>query len=199
MKIKILFLLSYCLVFCFLFLTNCSNTVSEEPETGLTDEQIQSLKDELGERGSCFVETLAAASDVAGFPVAIPGYIPEGFNRQERIVLSQLGSGLPAEMKREDHVNIVDTNSFWQEDEKVMFSIQQSQGKAGIAGGEPVWVCGIQGEKKYLPADSRRMYPSEILTLAIQKDGYSFAMYATLAGPLDEETIEKILCSMGND
>ncbi len=197
MKRKMLYLFSGCLIIIPLMLTACSGNGTEEP--GLTDEQIEALKAELAERGGSSVFTLEAAEAVVGFPVAVPQYIPEGFYRQERIMLSQLGSGLPEEMRHGDPVNIVDMFYFLKEDEQVMFSIHQSLGKAGIAGGEPAEICGVQGDKKYLPADPRRKYPSEILTLAIQKDGYSFSIYATLAGPLDEEKIEKILCSMRYD
>jgi hypothetical protein len=196
LKVKLPYLLSGCLIILFLSLTACSAKDSQEAEPALTDAEIEALKAELAEKGGCSVETLGAAEAIVRFPVATPGYVPEGFNRQERIMISQLGAGLPEEMKHGEPVNIVNVFYFFQEDETVMFSTQQSRGKAGIGGSEPAEVCGIQGEKKYLPADPRRIYPSEILTLAIQKDGYSFSMYATLAGPLDEEKIEKILCSM---
>ena len=196
MKRKMLYLFSGCLIIISLMLTGCDSGL-EEP--ALTDEEIATVKAELAERGGSSVFTLEAAEAVVGFPVAVPQYIPDGFYRQEMIMLSQLGAGLPEEMKHGKPVNIVDIFYFLEEDEQVMFSIHQSLGKAGIGGGEPAEVCGVQGEKKLLPADPRRKYPSEILTLAIQKDGYTFSIYATLAGPLDEAEIEKIVCSVGHD
>lgn len=197
MRLKWSYLLLSGMIILSLALTAC--TAKDSPGPEITDEQIAAVKAELAERGGSNVDTLALAEAVVGFPVALPQYIPDGFCRQENIILSQLGGGLPKEMRHGDPVNMIDMFYFLEEDEQVMFSIHESLGTAGIGGGEPAEICGVQGEKQYLPADPRRKYPSEILILAIHKDGYSFSIYATLAGPLDEETIEKILCSMEYD
>jgi hypothetical protein len=197
MKVRISCLLSCCLIIIPLVLAACSDTTPAEPP--LTDEQIQAIKDELAERGGSSVFTLEAAAAVAGFPVAVPRYIPDGFYRQERIVINQLGGGLPAEMRHDNSPTMVDTYYFWEEDEKVMFFIEQSNGNPGMANAEPTQLCGGPGEKGYQPADPRRKYPSEILNIGTRIGDYHFFMYATLAGPLDEETIEKILCSVKYD
>lgn len=199
MKMKISYLLSCCLIILPLILTACPANDSPEPETGLTDEQIEALQSELAERGGCNVDNIEAAAAVFGFPVAIPQYLPEGFYRQENIMLSQLGGGLPAEMRHDDMPKMVDTFYFWEEDEKVMLFIEQSEGNPGMANSEPIQLCGGPGEKGYQPADPKRMYPSEILTLGAQIGDYHFSMYATLAGPLDEAEIEKIFCSIKYD
>ncbi len=194
---KILYLLSCFLIIIPLILTACSDPTPAEP--ALTEEEIAAVKAELDERGGSSVFTLEAAEAVVGFPVGVPQHIPDGFHRQERIVLSKLGGGLPAEMKHGDLPTMVDTFYFWEEDEKVMFYIQQSNGNPSMAGAEPIELCGGPGEKGYQPADPRRKYPSEILNLGARIGDYYFFMYATLAGPLDEEEIEKIFCSIEYD
>jgi hypothetical protein len=196
-KNKLLYLICGCLMVILLTLVACTEPAPAEPEP--TDEEIAAAKAELEERGGCSVFSLKAAEAVVGFPVGVPQYIPDGFYRQERINLSQLGGGLPAEMKHDDMPRMVDTFYFWEEDEKVMFFIEQSEGNPGMANSEPIQLCGGPGEKGYQPADPKRMYPSEILNLGAQIGDYHFFMYATLAGPLDEEEITKIFCSIEYD
>jgi hypothetical protein len=196
MKRKTLCLLFGCLIIIPLVLTACSNAATEPV---LSDAEIQALKEELAERGSCNVETLAVAAAVAGFPIATPDYIPDGFYRQDNIIINQLGGGLPEEMKPKSGPIMVDTFYFWEEDEEVMFFIEQSNGNPGIANAEPTPLCGGPGEKGYEPADPQRKYPSEILTLSTRIGDHHFFIWATLAGPLDEEKMEKIFCSLEYD
>lgn len=189
-----LYLFLSCLILAPLILTTCSEPRPAEPAP--TEAEIQAAKDELAERGSSSVFTLAAAEAVAGFPVGVPQYIPEGFYRQERIVINQLGGGLPAEMQHGNRPIMVDTFYFWEEDEQVMFFIEQSNGNPSMANAEPTQLCGGTGEKGYQPADPQRKYPSENLNLGMRIGDYHFIMYATLADPLDEEEIEKIFCTI---
>jgi hypothetical protein len=169
--------------------------VVDDARQGMTQEAIRMWE----ERGVANVDTIERASALAGFKAEIPGYIPDGFSRQNNIMVTRLGGGLPEGMKPAFSAIIVETFYFLEGDDTVMFSIQQSNGKASIAGGQPAEICGQEGEKQYLPADPRRKYPSEILTLTVRKGGYSFSIYATLAGHLDEVAIEKILCSVSAD
>jgi hypothetical protein len=162
---------------------------------GMTPEEVQQWE----ERGSANVDTLEAASVLAGYKVLTPAYIPNGFYRQKNIIVTNLGGGLPEGMKPKFSMIIVETIYFLKGNDTVMFDVRQSNGKEGLGGGQPAEICGMQGEKQYLPADPQRKYPGRILVLEIQKNGYSFSIYATLAGPLDEATIEKIFCSVNPD
>lgn len=189
-----IYLFLSCLIIAAPILTACSEPSAVEP--ALTEAEIQAVKDEMAQRGSSSVFSLAAAEAVVGFPIAVPRHIPDGFYRQERIVINQLGAGLPAEMQHGDRPFMVDTFYFWEEDENVMFFIEQSSGSPSIAGAEPTQLCGGTGEKGYQPADPRRKYPSEIIALGTRIGDYHFIMSATLTGPLDEEELQKILCSM---
>jgi hypothetical protein len=191
---RILYLLLGCLIIVPLILTACSEPAPAEPAP--TEAEILAIKDEIAERGSGSAFTLAAAEAAAGFPIGVPQYLPDGFYRQERIVINQLGGGLPAEMQHGNRPIMVDTYYLSEADENIMFFIEQSNGNPGIAGAEPVQLCGGEGERGYQPADPKRKYPSEILTLGRRIGDYHFLVYATLAGPLDEAEIEKIFCSI---
>jgi hypothetical protein len=196
-KNKSLYLICGCLIIILLNLVACTEPAPTEPEP--TDEEIAAATAELAERGGTSVLTLKAAEAVVGFPVGVPQYIPDDFYRQDNIMISQLGGGLPPEMKHDDMPRMVDTQYYWGEDEKVGFFIEQSEGNPSMGNSEPTQLCGGPGEKGYQSADPRRMYPSKILNLGAQIGDYHFFMYATLAGPLDEAEIEKIFCSIEYD
>jgi hypothetical protein len=163
---RILYLFLGCLISALMIPTACSKPSPDEPVP--TEAEIQAIKDEISERGGSSVFTLAAAEAVVGFHIGVPQYVPEGFYRQERITISQLGGGLPAEMQHGNRPIMVDTFYFSEEDEKVMFYIEQSNGNPSIAGAEPARLCGGTGEKGHQPADPQRKYPSEILTLGMR-------------------------------
>jgi hypothetical protein len=191
-------LLSIAFILTILLLAGCdiiTGAAIAPVSPGLTDEEVQRWE----EQGTANVDTLEKASALAGFKVATPDYIPSGFSRQKNIIVNRLGGGLPEGLRPAHSAIIVQTFYFMKEDDSIIFFIQQTDGKMGIGGGEPAVVCGHQGEKQNLPADPRRKYTSEILILATEINGVHFSIYATLAGPLDEATIEKILCSVNPD
>jgi len=163
-------------------------TEPENQEPVLTEQE----KGEMAQRGLVNVDTVADASRIAGFPVATPAYIPEGFSGGSFSV-SQLGAGLPEEMKPKfAQVNV---QRIWslEGNHKVMFFLIQTQHKSGIGGGEPTEICGHPGERKFSEAEADR--PAK-LSLGWEDNGNYFSLFGMLAGPLDEETLEKIACSV---
>ena len=157
---------------------------------------MATLQQELEEVGFCTVTTLAIAEAVAGFKVAVPSFIPDDFHRQENINISQLGGGLPEELRTPDGPITVETFYFLEEDDDVLLYFRQTLGNVGLGGGEAVVLCGLQCERTYSEADSQRRPPGPILTLSCQKDDTTYAIFATVAGPLDEAMIEQIFCSL---
>jgi hypothetical protein len=198
MKGKILSLLVGCLLLS-LILIACSSPAPEEQKPTLTEEQLGQMEKETAEKGIWNVDTLEAASQIADFTVATPGYLPEGFYRGSNIMVTQLGGGLPEEIRPKFPSMTVQQFYYYQGDDSVMFMLQQTQHKTGLGGGEPAEVCGRQGERTYLEADPRRKYPSPILILAWENNGNYYQIIGTLAGPIDEATLEKIACSVGTD
>ena len=78
-------------------------------------------------------------------------------------------------------------------DGSVMFVLIRSQHKFGIGGSEPAEIFGRQGERWFDEADADM--PAR-LALGWEDSGYYFSLSGTLAGPLDEETVEKIAYSV---
>ena len=202
MKGRITCLLASCLFILSLMTTACTSPAPEEPEPTSDEgekQQPEQMEKEMAEEGIWNVNTLEEASRIAGFPVATPAYIPEGFHRGSNIMVTQLGGGLPEEIRPKFTSMTVEQFYYYQGDDSVMFILRQTQHKVGLGGGEPAEVCGRQGERLYQEADPQRKYPSPILTLAWENNGNYYQTHGTLAGPLDEDTLEKIVCSVGTD
>jgi hypothetical protein len=179
-------LLASCVAALSLVLTACSSPAPEEPEPTLT----------AREQGVWNVATLEEASQIAGFPVATPAYLPEGFYRGSNIMVSQPGAGLPEDIKPKFSNMIVEQFYYYQGDDSVMFILTQTQHKSGIGGSEPTEICGRPAERAYQEANPQRKYPSPMLTLGWENDGSYYQITGTLVGPLDEATLEKIACSV---
>ncbi len=135
------------------------------------------------------VESIEEASEIAGYQIAFPSFIPEGFQRGKSIMIGQLGvPGLtdPAIFSRN-----VDIVWYWIEDDSVIFVLTQSDKKFGVGNAEPAEICGVTGEKE---ADPDRMPPR--LTFGWSDGSLWYMFFGTLAGPLDEEILLRIACSV---
>ncbi len=202
MKGRITCLLAGCLFILSLMTTACASPAPDEPEPTLDEAekpQLEQMEKELAERGVLNVSTLEEAAEIAGFSVATPAYVPEGFYRGSNIMVTQLGGGLPEDMKPKFTAINVEMSYYWQEDDSVMFMLTQTKHKFGIGGSEPTEICGGQGERKFQEADPQRRNPNPVLTLGWENDGRYYNITGILAGLLDEETLEKIACSVGTD
>ena len=87
-------------VFLLAILSFSSCSIITGPE--LTGSKLAALRDKLDEDGFCTVTTLDNAEALAGFKIVVPSFIPDGFYRQERINISQLGGGLPEDFRPPD-------------------------------------------------------------------------------------------------
>lgn len=132
------------------------------------------------------------ASEVAGYRIAFPAFIPEGFERGKNIMVTQLGvPGLtnPANLPR-----TVEIVWAWIEDDSVKFVLTQSAKKFSVGNTEPAEICGVTGEKGLMEAVPDRM-PAR-LVLGWSDGNLYYSLYGTLAGPLDEEILTQIACSV---
>jgi hypothetical protein len=113
-------------------------------------------------------------AEIAGFPVAIPAYLPEGFRRNSQIMISQLGAGLPEGMggSRPKYIEIM---WMWEEDSSVWFML-------------------TQGEKEFQVSPSTDRY-----SLGWNDGNRYYGLSGTLAGPLNEEVLNQIAGSVGTD
>jgi hypothetical protein len=177
MKGRITCLLASCLFILFLILTACTSPASEEPEPTLTEAekpQLEQMEKELAERGVLNVSTLEEAAEIAGFPLATPAFIPEGFRRNSQIMISQLGAGLPEGMggSRPKYIDIM---WMWEEDSSVWFML-------------------TQGEKEFQVSPS-----TDRFSLGWNDGNLYYGLSGTLAGPLNEDVLNQIAGSVGTD
>ena len=177
MKGRITYFLASCLFILFLILTACSSPSPQEPEPAANEAekpQLEQMEKELAERGSLNVSTLEEAAEIAGFPVAIPAYLPEGFRRNSQIMISQLGAGLPEGMggSRPKYIEIM---WMWEEDSSIWFML-------------------TQGEKEFQVSPSTDRY-----SLGWNDGNRYYGLSGTLAGPLNEEVLNQIAGSVGTD
>ncbi len=139
------------------------------------------------------VESIEEASEIAGYKVAFPAFIPEGFKRGKNIMIAQMGvPGLtdPANFSR--NVDIIWT---WIEDDSVMFVLTQSAKKFSVGNAEPAEICGVTGGKGLLEADPDNDMPARLVFGWNDGDLY-YSLFGMLAGPLNEEILLRIACSV---
>jgi hypothetical protein len=181
-------LLAVTLILVSILLASCPAPGVEPEGPNLTPEE----EEQMAQRGVVNVDTVANASRIAGFPVAEPAYIPEGFSGGSFSVY-QHGANLPENMKPK--FIWIEAQSFyaWQGEERIMFILAQSQHKSTISGGEPAEICGHPGER-WFDAAHDDMPPR--LAFGWEDNGYYFALMSILDGPLDEETLMQIACSV---
>lgn len=164
------------------------NTTETDIEYGMTEAEAA----QMAELGFINVDNAADATRIAGFTVAVPNYIPEGFSGS-MFTVSQLGATLPggtgAEVKR---INVSQFYA-WQEDWTVNFSLSQINLGLGLGENEPAEFCGRSGQRHYREAEGDT---PALVTLSWEVDGMSYYIIGTLAGPLDEATLEQIVCSV---
>lgn len=165
-------------------------------EYGMTEEEAA----QMAELGYVNVDNVADASRIAGYAVAVPDYIPEGFIPESLIggvfSVSQLGATLPEGIGAEDKPVDVYQSYTWQEDNSVRFDLTQVNLELSLGESEPAEFCGYSGARYYREAE---VDMPAIVVLGWEVDGISYYLTGTLAGPLDEATLEQIACSVEVD
>ncbi|MFC1928328.1 hypothetical protein ACFLXK_01830 [Chloroflexota bacterium] len=184
-------LIGLTLVIILLPLVSCAPSVTE-PEVEQEDTQMTEIEKALAERGALNADTVEEASKIAGYPVTAPAFLPEGFHRSGKIMVSQLGvPGFSDAAEFPKHVEQIWT---WEEDREVWFMLTQSPKQFGVGGAEPSEVCGRTGERKLSEAGPDT--PAR-LTLGWSDGSLFYSLSGTLAEPLTEEVLLKIVCSVG--
>ena len=128
----------------------------------------------MDERGGLNVGTLEEASLIAGYEVAVPAYIPEGFRRSKNIMLSRRGVGLPENIAANFPIEVQQV-WFWAEDDSIWFMILQSPKKFEV---------GRSGDKYSHSWNDGDMY---------------YGLSGVLSAPLTEEVLDKVASSVGVD
>jgi hypothetical protein len=159
---------------------------------GLTEVEIKMLE----ERGVANVDSAEVASKIAGFEVAVPAYMPDGFSPGKySITLS--GAGMPTGMTPKFNNTKVQRTYTWQEDANIMILLIQSPLPFSVGGGELAEICGQQGERAFSKTDPNNGQPYDKITFSWGKGGIYYAITGTLTGTLDEAEIQKMAGSIG--
>jgi hypothetical protein len=174
--------------------TEISANEADYSNLGLTEEEIQQLR----QKGIANVATAEAASKIAGFKVAVPGYIPDSFTAGKFIVQLS-GAGLPDELKPKFNNTQVQQYYTWDGEKYPMFLITQCPHIFGISGSEPTEICGHPGERTFTAANPQSGVPYDKLTLGWENKGLFYVITSVLGKNLDEATVVKIACSVRTD
>ena len=168
-------------------LTACTPSEAEI-EYGMTEAE----EAQMAEVGYVNADNAAEASRIAGFPVAVPAYIPEGFV-SDVFSVSQLGATLPEGIGPEDKpVNVAQTFQ-GPEGTKSIFSLVQSDLGLSLGDSEPAEFCGYSGLRYYREADGEQ---PPMVVLGWEVDGIGYTLAGNLYGPVDEATLVEIACSV---
>jgi hypothetical protein len=134
------------------------------------------------------------ASEIAGFKVAEPSYVPEGYSGG-KFTITRLGAGLPEEMKPKFNSTQVQRAYHYQNDQDTMILLVQMVHRFSVGGGEPTEICGRPAERAFTPADPQRV-PHDSLTFGWEIDGNYFSLTGWLNETLDEAALVKMACSI---
>jgi hypothetical protein len=161
---------------------------------GLTEEQVQILK----EKGIVDVDSVKVASLIAGFDVATPDCVPEGFSAGKFIVQLS-GAGLPEALKPKFNNTRVD-QYFTRPGEKFpMFVVTQSPHQFGISGSEPIMICGRTFERIVSRVTLSDAAVHDRLELSWDAGGVSYIIVAVLGEELNEASTANVACSLSAD
>jgi len=166
---------------------------SDLSNLGLTDEEIKMLED----RGVANVESVEVASKIAGFTVAVPSYVPNGFT-PGKFMINISGAGMPSGMSMKFNNTKVE-RVYIHGDKQFVIVLTQSTQKFGIGGSEPVVLNGQPAERKFTPADPADSQTHDKLTFGWEMDGFYFAITGILSENLDEASLEKMAGSTGTE
>jgi hypothetical protein len=165
------------------------------PTTSLTFEQA---KEQLKEKGWAVVNAAEEASQIVGYPVAVPTFVPEGFSpiiisNSGTLFIQILGFGLPTSVPRTHKYPFVQqtfSRGFGMPSpDEPFFQINQSLDQITISG-EAIDIAGITGMKSIIPGNTTR------LELGWTDGSKYYSLMGTLVNPLDETILVKIAASL---
>ena len=136
------------------------------------------------------LSSVEEAEQIAGYAIASPEFLPEGFVPGENILVNQpIFANLPKIVQR-----------FWADraNPAYNFSLMQDPSASEIGGGEPATINGFAGSRRLLPADSLgRTLP--LLVLSWRDGDFTYYLRGHMGGSFTEETLLKIAASIRSE
>jgi hypothetical protein len=143
------------------------------------------------DRGIANVKSVSAAEQLAGYPVAAPSYVPDGFTLRS-VSYEASGAGMPEDRKPKWDNSKVTQMYGWGDGTDGYVQLIQAPHKFGNDG-EPYESNGWSATRRY--DDSASAKPP-MLDFVWEIDGRFFDITGWLSGPLDEATLVKIASSV---
>lgn len=161
---------------------------------------LEEAEKELKDKGYTVVDTIEKASQLAGYQVATPSFIPEGFlaeviSNAGTFRVNILGFGLPtSEFRKYPLVSQVFRPGGLLANEPFLI-LTQSKDPFGTAGNPvDIDVNGHTGKKVLTPPDEK--YPARLLLVWSDSDLF-YSLEGVLISPLDETVLLKVASSVG--
>jgi hypothetical protein len=168
--------------------------ITDYSKLGLTDEEIDLWEN----RGIANVDSPEVASALAGFPVSVPGYIPDEYSGGKYSV-TRSGAGLPEEMRPKFNNTTVQRIFTVPDNRDLWILLIQARSESTITGSHSVDICSHPAQKALTAAEPENGQPYDKLTLLWVNESVYFTLTVTLAADVDEAALLKIACSVFND
>jgi len=149
------------------------------------------------DRGIWYATTLEEASEVAGFTVVTPKFIPEDFCRGLYIDVHDPCAALPADFNCGIPMQVTQMWRWLEDDavepnQRALLMLVQSQGSMGT-GDFPTEVGGYPATIDYVESESGLPI---IATLYWEIDGIYFLLVGKITGPITEEIMYEVAASV---
>lgn len=132
------------------------------------------------------VSSVEEATSIAGYQVSTPTFVPRGFQDTPEITVHDTNENIPKRVMQ-----------IWSADDKDVFlMLIQDPSLDSIDGGKETVVCGVSGESRFFEATSSRL---AMLALYWRIGDMAYCLTGTLKGTVDEETLQKVACSVVNN
>ena len=167
-----------------------------QPSPGGTPLSLEEAQKQLKEAGYALAYSVDMASQLAGYPVAMPSFVPEGFVPRDNdglggiFVINRMPASTPGDLTE---VNLIYARSadFRAPPGPKIILIQSNNLEGNVLMNNPVdiEISGHPGKKSVLPGSSGN---PDTLAISWKDETRHFFLQGTLQDPLDEATLLKV-------
>jgi hypothetical protein len=128
------------------------------------------------------------ASNIAGYKIASPSYIPDGFKSASELMINKVGVS-------DSSFNAVTRVWEWTKDTSIHIILTQTPVHFDIGGGTAIEINGKTVQKAFIQdIDNPDISPE--LSFAWEQGGSYFELTGSINGPLNENTMQDIMASI---
>lgn len=164
------------------------NSTADKPVIVSKSLTLEEARIEMEEKGAVFASSLEQASELVGFRVIAPEYIPEDFGFLH-IDVNKSGAGTGASVRPVSVSLYYTQRKDFRLPEQSWFLLVQAEYDSSGPGDKLIEICGKKVEQKF-DTDLNR------LTLSWQDNSTYYSLTGTLNDLLSEDTMKDIICSI---